>query len=108
MLADQSWDLGSLLFSSNSTHDDLHLDLSQSELVSGAFLYAENDIEAWAAQYLPSDEGLLVAPEIGAQGVTSEYFPNGPSRELCYGMVCHPGLPNAFHLPISLCSCLEY
>lgn len=108
MLDDQSWDLGNLLLSADSTHDDLHLDLSQSERASDAFLYAENEIETWAAQYLPLDEGSLVAPEIGVHSVTSEYSLNGPLRKLCYGMVCHPGLPNAFHIPISPFSCLKY
>ncbi|ERF69852.1 hypothetical protein EPUS_05394 [Endocarpon pusillum Z07020] len=87
VLADQSWDLGSLLLNADSTLDDLDLDLSQSEPASNAFLSAGYDIEAWAAQYGPSDEGLSVTLEIGAHSVTSEHSLNGPSRELCYGMI---------------------
>lgn len=108
MLADDSWDLGSLLLGPDSIHGDLHLDPSQAEPTFDAFHYAENHIEAWAAQYLPSDEGLLVPLELSSNSPAAGYSLSGASREHCYGMVCHTGLPRAFPLPTSVGLRLQY
>jgi hypothetical protein len=72
------------LLSSDHSHGELNLDPSYAEpAFDEAFRYAENSIEAWAAQDLPSFEGSS-APLSETFGTSTI----GTTEQLCCGMVC--------------------
>ena len=103
MLADQSWtDLWGGLLNSDFNYDDHYPPPSEAETDGTSFCYAQEGIELWAEQDLPSSSALSSQPEQTAVSTTREGSMNGPAEQLCYGMVCRPHACALPHEIISL------
>lgn len=107
-LVDQSWaGLWGELLISDCSDGNLHLDPGDAQPIFDAFCYAENSIEAWAAQDASSFEAVPAPTEPGAASATSQDSVIGTesiAEQLCYGMVCHSDMETLrLLLSTSLC-----